>query len=216
MARRLLNINVSDPMSGFFMLRRETVEDLTNSLAPEGFKILLDIMASTPRPLKVVEIPFIFRQRQAGESKLDSLVTAEYLGLLVSKISGGLLPVRFLMFALVGISGIIIHLATLRVASGILLLSFAWAQFAATVVAMTWNFILNNQLTYRDRRLNGIDFLYGLITFYAVCSLGTIANVGASSWIYEMSPSITLAGLCGAVLGSVFNYAASSTLTWRK
>jgi len=216
LARHFLRIELSDPMSGFFMIRRERVEAIAGSLSREGFKILLDIVASTPERLKTVEVPFTFRERQAGESKLDSLVTAEYLGLLFSKISGGVLPVRFLMFLAVGASGIVVHLATLKIAAHAFLLGFSWAQFAATMVAMTWNFVLNNQLTYRDRRLSGLPFLYGLVTFYAVCSLGTLANVGAASWIYGFKPSQMLAGLAGAILGSVFNYAASSVLTWRK
>lgn len=216
LSRMMLRAELSDPMSGFFMIRREKVEAIAGALSREGFKILLDIVASTPERLKTVEVPFTFRERQAGESKLDSLVTAEYLGLLFSKISGGVLPVRFLMFLAVGASGIVVHLATLKMASYAFALTFSWAQFTATMVAMTWNFILNNQLTYRDRRLSGLPFVYGLVTFYAVCSLGTLANVGAASWIYDFKPSQMLAGLAGAILGSVFNYAASSVLTWRK
>ncbi len=216
MAKRFLRIDLSDPMSGFFMIRRDKVEAIADSLSREGFKILLDIVASTPHHLKTVEVPFTFRERQEGESKLDTLVTAEYLGLLFSKISGGVLPVRFLMFLAVGASGIVVHLATLKAVVWTFHTTFSWAQFAATMVAMTWNFVLNNQLTYRDRRLSGLSFLYGLVTFYAVCSLGTLANVGAASWLYGFKPSTLFAGLAGAILGSVFNYAASSVLTWRK
>ncbi len=216
LAKRLLNVSVSDPMSGFFMIRREKVEEITSRLAAEGFKLLLDIIASTPTPLRVVEIPFTFRKRLAGESKLDTLVTAEYLGLLVSKISGGVLPIRFLMFAVIGATGIAVHLSALKMATGLFHLSFPVGQLAATIVSMTWNFALNNQLTYRDRRLKGMTFLYGLITFYLVCSLGTFANVGAASWLYQFNSSLMLAGFAGAILSSVFNYAASSVLTWRK
>ncbi|TBW37221.1 glycosyltransferase family 2 protein [Siculibacillus lacustris] len=216
LARRFLHIELGDPMSGFFMLRREKVEAIAGSLSREGFKILLDIVASNPEPLKTVEVPFTFRERQAGESKLDSLVTAEYLGLLFSKLSGGLVPVRFLMFLAVGASGVVIHLAALKVFYHGLLMRFSWAEFAATMVAMTWNFVLNNQLTYRDRRLSGFSFLVGLVTFYVVCSLGTLANVGVASWLFEMHSGLWLAGFAGAVMSSVFNYAASSVLTWRK
>ena len=216
LARRFLRIDLSDPMSGFFAIRRDKVEEIAGSLSGEGFKILLDIVASTPHPLRTVELPFTFRERHAGESKLDSLVTAEYLGLLLTKISGGVLPVRFLMFAAVGVSGIIVHLTVLKFAAYGFAVAFTWAQFLATMVAMTWNFILNNQLTYRDRRLTGLRFVKGLVIFYAVCSVGTLANVGAASWLYGLLPRALLAGFAGAILGSVFNYAASSVLTWRK
>lgn len=221
LARQMLKVTINDPMSGFFMIRRDKVEELAPKLSKEGFKILLDLVSATETPLKAVEIPFTFRERLTGESKLDSLVTAEYLGLLFSKLSGGVLPVRFLMFAAVGGSGVFVHLAALAVLLDWLGdmgmdSAFEWSQFGATMVAMTWNFLLNNQLTYRDRRLKGFAFLTGLVTFYVVCFVGTIANVGVASWIHtSLTPSAFVAGLAGALMGSVFNYAASSVLTWR-
>jgi dolichol-phosphate mannosyltransferase len=221
LARSFLKIQINDPMSGFFMVRRDRFEELAPKLSKEGFKILLDLVSAAETPLKAVEIPFTFRERLTGESKLDSLVTAEYLGLLFSKLSGGVLPVRFLMFAAVGGSGVFVHLAALAVVLDWLGdmridAAFEWAQFAATMVAMTWNFLLNNQLTYRDRRLRGFQILTGLVTFYVVCFVGTIANVGVASWIHtSLTPSAFVAGLAGALMGSVFNYAASSVLTWR-
>lgn len=217
LARRFLNIDLTDPMSGFFMIRREKVEAVADKLSREGFKILLDIVASSPAPLKTVELPFTFRERLAGESKLDTLVTAEYLGLLFSKLSGGVVPVRFLMFLAVGASGIVVHLAALKVALHAFSATFAWGEFVATVVAMTWNFLLNNQLTYRDRRLTGLEFVGGLLTFYVVCSFGTIANLGVATGLFEVvDTGPWVAGFAGAVMSAVFNYTVSATLTWRK
>ncbi len=215
LAKRVLGVTLSDPMSGFFMIRRERVEAVADDLSREGFKILLDIVSAQDEPLRITELPFEFRSRNAGESKLDSLVTAEYLGLLFSKISGGVLPVRFLMFAAVGASGVGVHLMSLNMFMDWFGYSFEWAQFSATMVAMTWNFVLNNQLTYRDRRLSGLPFVYGILTFYLVCSFGTIANVGVASWLHGIHPVPWLAALSGAIMGAVFNYAASSVLTWR-
>ena len=217
LARRFLNIDLTDPMSGFFMIRRAKVDAVADGLSREGFKILLDIVASSPEKLKTVELPFTFRERLAGESKLDSLVTAEYLGLLLSKFSGGLVPVRFLMFLAVGASGIVIHLAALKVALHMFTTTFAWGEFVASVVAMTWNFLLNNHLTYRDRRLTGFDFVWGLLTFYVVCSVGTIANMGVATGLFEMvDTGPWVAGFAGAAMSAVFNYTVSATLTWRK
>jgi dolichol-phosphate mannosyltransferase len=216
LARKFLGIHLSDPMSGFFMVRRERIDAIADRLSNDGFKILLDIVASSPAPLKTVETPYKFRQRLAGESKLDTLVTAEYLGLLFSKLSGGLVPVRFLMFAAIGGSGVFVHLGALSVALQALHFVFSWAQLTATLVAMSWNFALNNMFTFHDRRLKGSAFFIGLLTFCAVCSIGTVANVGVASWIYDSrSVSWWLAGLSGALMGAVFNYAASSVITWR-
>ncbi len=216
LAQRALKVNISDPMSGFFMLRRETFEKVAPSLSKEGFKILLDFISSAPPTLKTAEVPFKFRERFEGSSKLGSLVTVDYLGLLLSKLSGGILPVRFLMFASVGAFGVLVHLLTLRIMLDAFQLSFSMAQFVATMVAMTGNFILNNELTYRDMKLRGFRFFTGLLTFYAACSVGTIANVGVASWINEAWHSdVLLSGLAGALLGAVYNYAAASMFTWK-
>ncbi|MEM9634562.1 MAG: glycosyltransferase family 2 protein [Pseudomonadota bacterium] len=215
LAQKLLNVTLKDPMSGFFMVRREKAEALAPKLSPQGFKILLDLVSSANGSLKIKELPFTFRERQHGESKLDTLVTLDYFGLLLAKYFGDVVSVRFLMFGLVGASGLVVHLAALRI---FLLgdMEFNLAQTGASFVAMTSNFFLNNQLTYRDRRLRGTQALVGLLTFYAVCSVGVLANVGVANLMYADPAYWWLAGTAGAIMGAVWNYAASSALTWRR
>jgi dolichol-phosphate mannosyltransferase len=213
LAQALLKTKLSDPMSGFFMLRRDVVDRVAQKLSPQGFKILLDVLASSPNQLRTREIPFSFRPRLHGESKLDSAVALEYLGLLVSRASGGFLSIRFLMFGLVGCSGVVVNLAVLAV----LLarhIGFAEAQTAAILTAMTSNYLLNNAFTYRDRRLHGWRFLTGLVSFALLCSLGVIAAVGVSTLLYQAGTSWWLAGIAGAAMGAVWNYVASTAITW--
>jgi len=214
-AKRLLGVQLSDPMSGFFVIRRQLFETVAPRLSTQGFKVLLDIVASCRMPLKVIEQPFAFQPRLYGKSKLDTLVVFEFLGLLVAKLSRDLLSIRFMSFSFVGATGLIVHLWALQQAL-FLGLAFDWSQTVAAYIAMTSNFVLNNQLTYRDRRLKGLSALRGLLTFYAVCSVGTVANVGVANWIYGSRPSWWLAGTAGAVMGLVFNYAASSVFTWQR
>jgi len=216
LARRLAGVKLSDPMSGFFLIRQDVFEALAPRLSNQGFKLLLDIVASQPRPLVVKEVAYSFRPRRHGHSKLDGLVVFEYAGLLLAKASGDLLATRFLLFMLVGASGLGVHLLALKGALGLPQLGFDLAQTCAAYVAMTWNFWLNNVLTYRDRRLRGPAILKGLLSFYAVCSVGTVANVGVASWVYGGEPTWWLAGGAGALMGGFFNYAASSTFTWRQ
>jgi dolichol-phosphate mannosyltransferase len=215
-ARRLTGVTLSDPMSGFFLIRQETFEAIAPRLSTQGFKLLLDIVASQQRPLRIEEVSYSFRPRQLGQSKLDGPVVFEYAGLLLAKVSGDLLSTRFLLFMLVGSSGLGAHLFALKCALGLPQVGFDLAQAAAAYVAMTWNFFLNNLLTYRDRRLKGLAIFKGLLSFYAVCSVGAIANVGVASWIYGEHPTWWLAGTAGALMGGVFNYVASSTFTWRQ
>lgn len=212
----LLKTNVSDPMSGFFMIRRDAIDGIAPNLATGGFKLLLDILASAPDSLKIVEMPYQFRPRQLGTSKLDALVIADFLGLLLSKLSGNTISPRFFLFALVGATGLVVHLATLRTVLTTTHIPFNAAQFTAALVAMTSNFFLNNALTFRDRRLTGAAAFKGLLTFYLVCSIGTLANVGVAELIYLRDASWWRAGIAGAVMAAVFNYAVSSMLTWRK
>jgi dolichol-phosphate mannosyltransferase len=219
LARIFLKVELSDPMSGFFMIRRAEVERLAPKLSSQGFKILLDIVASARGSLRVVELPFVFRERLHGESKLDTLVALDFLGLILSKLAGDLVSVRFLMFMMVGASGVVVHMAALFTLIETFGVEFTIAQTAATFVAMTSNFWLNNRLTYRDRRLTGFAALRGLLTFYLVCGFGVVANVGVASLIYREDGGallIGIAGAAGAVMGAVWNYAASSVLTWRK
>lgn len=217
LAQKLLKVSLSDPMSGFFMIRREKAEAVAPKLSAQGFKILLDIVSSSDGALRIKELPFTFRERQHGESKLDTLVTLDYFGLLLAKYFGDAISVRFLMFGLVGASGLVVHLVALRMLMVLEGFEFNLAQTVASFVAMTSNFFLNNQLTYRDRRLHGIRMIVGLLTFYAVCSVGVLANVGVANLIYVNDAYWWfIAGTAGAVMGAVWNYAASSALTWRK
>ncbi len=216
LATRVLGITVSDPMSGFFMMRRAAFDEVAPDLSTQGFKILLDLIASRPGQLKISELPFHFRARAAGESKLDTLVATEYVALLLAKMTGDWVSLRFVTFTLIGLTGLVVHLAALRFGLVSMRLGFDWAQIFASVVAMTWNFFLNNMLTYRDRRLRGARLITGLLSFYAICSFGMFANVGVAQMIYRQEPVWWLAGVAGALMSAVFNYAASSSITWRR
>ena len=216
LANAALPVRVADPMSGFFALPRPLFEEIAPRLTATGFKILLDILLSAGRPLRIAEIPYTFRAREAGESKLDAGVLLEFGGLLADKALGGVVPLRFMAFALVGGIGVLVHLAALGLLHGLGPLAFEPAQWAATLVAMTANFLLNNRITYRDRRLRGPRLLRGLVLFYLVCGIGAAANVGvAGLLVRDGLLGWGLAGAAGALLTVVWNYAVSSTLVWR-
>ena len=217
LTRLVLRTKVSDPMSGFFMLKRHAFDTAVRRLSSTGYKILLDILVSAPRPLAVVEVPYVFRSRQHGESKLDSAVTWEFLVLLLDKTVGRIVPGRFVMFALVGGFGVFVHMLVLALLNQRLALAFMASQLAATVAAMTFNFFANNVLTYRDKRLRGLwQVTGGLLTFYAVCGIGALSNVGIATVLFREAYSWWLAGLAGILVGAVWNYAASALFTWRK
>ncbi|MDI9408255.1 MAG: glycosyltransferase family 2 protein [Candidatus Pacebacteria bacterium] len=220
MARVLVKSDITDPMSGFFMLRREVFEDTARHLSGIGFKILLDILASSKDGLRVKEYPYQFGTRQHGESKLDSRVITEYLALLLDKFSGGLISMRFLKFSMIGASGLIVHLAVLAALFEPRWVSFITAQILATGVAMVYNFILDNRFAYRDMRLRGWRFVTGLISFMAVCSIGAIANIDIAAMLYHQTETFWnrwwISGIAGAMISLVWNYAVTSVLTWQQ
>lgn len=213
-ARTWLRVGSSDPMSGFFATRRDLIERIAPDLSTDGFKILLDILASAPAGLKLAEIPYTFGSRQSGESKLDNRVMVDFLALILAKATGGAVSMRFALFAAVGAAGLLVHLAALRF--GLLAdLTFGIAQTIATFVAMTFNFLVNNLLTYRDRRLHGLALLSGLLKFCAICGLGAMANIGLANWVFLDGGRWWLAGIAGSLVGAVWNYAISRALVWK-
>jgi dolichol-phosphate mannosyltransferase len=213
----VVKADLSDPMSGFFMIRRDAFETSLRHLSVQGYKILLDIVASAPKPLRIKELSYQFRTRQHGESKLDALVSLEYLMLLLDKMFGRWVPARFILFMSIGGLGVFVHMAVLTAFLKVGSAPFIVGQSTATMIAMTFNFFLNNTLTYRDKRLKGFwPILGGLFSFYLVCSVGAVSNVGIANFMFSHSYSWWVSGIAGIVVGAVWNYAASSVFTWRK
>ena len=216
LAAPIMKTRLSDPMSGFFAVRRDILLDAAPRLSNVGYKVLLDLVASSPRPLTVAEVGYVFGTRQSGESKLDEMVALEYVELLLDKTIGRFVPVKLVQFGAIGMLGVGVHLALLYLTLNMLGTAFATAQATAVIGAMTFNFALNNRFTYRDRQLKGIPWFGGLLSFYLVCSLGAIGNVGIGSLVYEQFHGWWMAGIAGAIVGSVWNYVASGWLTWTR
>ncbi len=214
LSRLLVKVDLQDPMSGYFMIRREAMEPALHHVSGVGFKILLDLVASSPRPLKIRELPYEFRERQAGESKLDLLIAWQFLMMLWDKRLGRFIPARFVSFSLVGAVGVLVHFVILSLLFRAAGADFILSQATAAVGAMTGNFLLNNLLTYRDQRLHGRHMLRGWLTFTLACSVGAVANVGIAAALFRGDVGWILSALSGVVVGAVWNYAVTSFNTW--
>ena len=215
MARKLLKIRVQDPMSGFFMIKLESFREVVGELQRQGFKILTDLLSASRGGWKIKEIPFVFKERQYGQSKMDSAVTLEYFGLILARLTGGAISIRFVLFLFVGLTGILVQLLMVGFFLKVMFLSFFYSQILAVILAMTSNFFLNNILTYRDQSLSGKYILFGLLSFYFVCSLGAVANVAVANLVYNFVPLWILASFFGSVISSLWNFMSSKWLTWR-
>jgi dolichol-phosphate mannosyltransferase len=214
LSRVLVPAELTDPMSGFFMMRRSVFDASVRRLSAIGFKILADLFSSAPQPLRFKELPYRFRPRHAGQSKLDSVTAWDYAMLLLDKLIGHVIPVRFLAFSIVGALGVAVHFSVLALLLQSLQSSFIDAQAIATLCAMTCNFAVNNVLTYRDRRLCGSRWLRGWISFVLACSIGGFMNLGAASFVYGLGHGWVLAAIAGILIGSVWNYAVTKIFTW--
>jgi dolichol-phosphate mannosyltransferase len=207
---------ITDAMSGFFLIDRNLFSRVAPRLNGTGFKILVDLLASNDQPILIGEEPYEFRKRHWGESKLDFRVEAEYLYLIADKLLGRILPTRFVIFALVGSVGVIVHLAVLWVLYYQAKFSFLAAQAAGTFAAMTLNFLLDNGLTFHDTRLRGVRILSGLLTFYVACSVGALVNLSVANSLFRSHVAWWLAAICGLAVSSVWNYGVNAVFTWRR
>jgi dolichol-phosphate mannosyltransferase len=216
LSRVVIPETLTDPMSGFFMLKRGVLSACVRKLSAIGFKILLDLFASSPGELRFVELPYQFRNRYAGESKLDSVAVWDYGMLLLDKLIGHIIPARFVAFSIVGGLGVFIHLMVLSLLFKVLNCSFVQGQTVATFAAMTFNFAVNNVLTYRDLRLRGWKWVRGLFSFIIVCSIGAFANVGIASYLFQRDVNWIPAALSGIIVSAVWNYTATMGYTWKK
>ena len=215
LARRLTGNDLSDAMSGYFLLRSEQVRAQAGDLSGIGFKILLDILATSRKPLKTIEFPLQFAERLEGESKLDRAIVFDFMVGLYERYFSRIVPTRFALFGTVGGLGVVVHFAVL---SSLLFLfgrHFAMAQTVAVIVAMSFNFWLNNWLTYHDQRLTGWrETIPGWFKFCATCLIGALANVAVATLLEARGVHWALAALSGIFLGSVWNYALSSRFVW--
>ncbi len=196
------------------MIRRSAFLECAHRLSAVGFKILVDLFASSRPALRFKELPYTFRSRVAGTSKLDGNAAWSFGLLMLDKLIGHIVPVRFVAFALVGGLGVLVHLLVLSIVFHIGGFDFVIGQSAATLTAMVFNFAFNNIVTYRDRRLTGSRWLYGLASFMAACSVGALANVGVASYIFQSGSEWLVAALAGVLVSAVWNYAVTSVYTW--
>ena len=212
LARMVLRTEVTDPVSGFFMVRREVIDRAALRLSTHGFKLLFDLIASQRGAVRIRELPYRFQPRTAGESKMDSRVVIDYLGLIAARASQNLISPRLFLYGLVGLSGVCVHMAVFSLLTTHV--SFSIAQLGAAAVAMTTNFFINNAVTFRDRRRRGLGLLVGYVQFCGLCSIGFLANLAIANQVQQLIGAGLLAGAAGALVGAAWNYVTTALAVW--
>jgi dolichol-phosphate mannosyltransferase len=206
---------LSDPMSGYFMLTRAYLDEVAHSLSGTGFKILLDLVVSARRPVRLAEVPYRFRARLRGHSKLDIVVAVEYLALVADKLVGDFVPASYVIFGCAGSVGILTHLAFVNLLRLIPGVGLENAQLISSVFVIAINFLLNNQFTFRSARLHGKSLVLGLLVFYCACSIGLFLNLRVFAYLTGLAVPWYLAAVMGLAVGSVWNYWMSSMFVWQ-
>ena len=211
-----LKDRLSDPMSNFFALRRDLFEEVSRGLSKLGFKILLDILLTARRSLRVREIPFTLGTRRTGDSKFESLVAWEYVMLLADKLVGRYVPVSLLAFSTVGALGAMVNLGSLTILYRVAGASFVTSESISTAISIVFNYTLNNILTFRDRRRRGIRWFTGLLSFAVACGIGVASNIGLAFYLFTQHTGWFISALAGVLAGVVWNYTVSGFYTWRR
>ena len=211
----LLRIKISDPMSGFFMVKNSSLLPIIKKLQPDGFKILADILASVKGRWNIKEVGYIFRKRKSGDSKMNVTVILELIALILSHLSFRFFSIRFIMFGMVGASGILVQLISTFLLMNYISLDFIIAHILSVIIAMTSNFSLNNILTFKDKALTGTKYIKGLLTFYLVCSIGAFLNIAIADYLFKNFGLWIFSSVSGAFIAALWNFLFNSIITWK-
>ena len=208
-----LGIRLTDPLTGFFATTRALFLRSIPRMQADGFKVFFDLIYYN-RKAAIKELPLDFRARQHGSSKLELYVIWLLLCDMISKLSRGLAPPRLVSFVGVGLIGSSVHFSVLytSLSAGAV---FWVSQAIATVMAMIFNFTLNNILTYTDHRLVGATFYKGLLLYSFIASFGIVANVSTAQLTYELFQFHTFLAACmGILIDIVWRFVISNRLIW--
>ena len=200
---------ISDPTSGFFMLKRDVIVDA--ELHPLGWKILMEVLVMG-KYKKVVELPYAFQKRVADESKISFKVTLQYFAHIFSLLLRSERERRFYLFMLIGLSGIMVDMAVYLLLSSVLPWHINVLVTISAIVAMCCNYLLNRNLTFasmssRQHGHTGREFL----KFAGVSGLGIlIKNILVYCLTFGGMPGMA-ANFVGILVASLGNYFLSKS-----
>lgn len=209
---RLITPGIKDPNSGFFLLKKELILNEINNLSKIGFKLLLDILITyKKKKLKIFEIETDFNERKFGESKLNLGIFIDLIEMFIDKYTNKIISGSYFLFLLCGSISFFIqtyfiilknypHFTTVN----IILIS--------SLVAMVLNFYLNNEITFREKKLKGKHLYMGAFKFMFICLIGFFININIQknfSFFNFYTFSIS------TLIASFWNYSVSKNFVWK-
>ncbi len=217
MATILLPIQVSDPLSGYFGIRRNVFNDLALRIKPRGFKILLEFLAHS-KGYKISEIGYTFRPRQHGESKLSASVVYNYLRAIYDLSIGKFIPLEFIKYSIVGLSGVLVNQAGLWFYKEKMLFSDQVSLIIAIELSIISNFYINNYWTFKENKIRGgaKSIVIGLLKFNMICLIGALINYSTALYLTsKLYLSIYISNFWGILLATLWNYLINVNFTWK-
>jgi dolichol-phosphate mannosyltransferase len=232
-ARLLLRVPTTDPMSGYFAMTRATFDELAPSINPQGFKILLEFIGRRRAGLRVTEVGFTFRNRMHGETKMSPSVIRSYLLAVVELRVGRQVKGQFVLYGLVGLSGVAVNLIVFSITDAIGLgaihLGFGrplrWSLLLGIQASILSNFVLNNYFTFWERRFHRQRLLVGMVEFEVISAFGVVVHVSIFQFLESTGWGVGLLGGTAARLGHdavgflvalVSNYYLNVNYIWRR
>ncbi|KUO42629.1 MAG: hypothetical protein APZ16_01805 [Candidatus Hadarchaeum yellowstonense] len=197
--------NVKDTLSGCFLFKRDVIRGA--SIDVKDFKLLLEILVKG-RYEKVVEVPYTFRSRAAGKSKLGSRQIFSYVKQLLR-----LSEYRILKFMAVGASGLVVNNGILWLLVSSFGLFPLLAEIFSIESSIISNFVLNNFWTFKGRTSE--RFSYRLLKYHGSVILGALVNYAVFALLLSIGLHILVANTIGILLGFIFNYFLSETFVWK-
>jgi dolichol-phosphate mannosyltransferase len=212
--RMVLGLRTSDPMSGFFAVRRDAFLKIASRLNPRGYKLLMELLTLL-RVKPVAEVPYVFAPRMVGESKLSGSVVWEFFLSLVELGTRNLISARFLKYALVGLSGVAVQYASFYLVWSTLL-GEEPGTFAAIGTAAISNYVANNSWTFSERRHSGVpELLRGFGLFVVISACGAFINQSVTWYLQHLGSLLPLAMVAGIAVSTTWNYFLNLDLTWK-
>lgn len=206
---------VSDPMSGFFAIKRNIYENYIEQINPRGFKILLEFLARA-KYYKIEEVGYTFKGRIHGESKLSSKVIFDYIFALYELSIGQYLPTQFIKYGIIGFSGLFISSMVIFLCKLFTSIPTEIIINISIEISILTNFFLNNYWTFKEIQLKGFkNIMRGLITFHAICLGGAIINQAIALKILSFNIDVYIANALGYFIAAIWNYIINVNITWK-
>ena len=213
LSRPFIGNRFTDPLTGFFLIKRNILKNIQNKIYKDGFKILFDILM-LKKDISSQEIQITFRKRLAGDSKLNISTLAHLMGQIVENLSHRIIPSTFFVFSFIGATGVFIHLLALYSFLGVGF-DYIFSNFIGSILALTSNYLLNNYLTFNNLHKTLRSRISGLFKYSLFNSLSLMANIGVASFLYLDNFSVAISTLFGISAGLLLNYFLSKNIVFR-